>query len=78
MLSFLHWRKLLQIQYWIAGVILLGMVESAIIYFDSLEYNYTGIPNDTTAVFAILFSTLKRTVSRVLVLVVSMGFGVVK
>ena len=54
------------------------MVESATLYFDDLVYNNTGAPNANAAVFGIIVSTLKRTVSRVLVLVVTMGFGVVK
>jgi hypothetical protein len=74
-ISLRHWRKLLQIQLWIAGVILLGMIESATLYFADLEYNNTGSADGT---FGVLISTLKRAVSRVLVLVVAMGFGVVK
>jgi len=35
--SLRHWRKLLAIQNWIAGVIFLGMAESATLYFDALE-----------------------------------------
>lgn len=76
--SLRHWRKLLSIQFWIAGVVFLGMAESATLYFADLEYNNSGLANAGAAVFGILMSTLKRTVSRVLVLVVAMGYGVVK
>jgi hypothetical protein len=73
-----HWRRLLQLQYAIAGVIFLGMTESATWYFDNLDYDVTGQNSMGAIVFGILASTVKRTVSRVLVLVVSLGFGVVK
>lgn len=35
--SFLQWRDLLRIQFWIGGVILLGMLEKAMFY---AEVNY--------------------------------------
>jgi hypothetical protein len=76
--SLRHWRKLLAIQNWIAGVIFLGMAESATLYFKNLAFNGSGNADLGVIVFSILLSALKRTVSRVLVLVVGMGYGVVK
>merc|ERR1712232_1227267 len=77
-LSAIHWSKLLMLQNCIAGVIFLGMVECITWYFDFLSYNITGNFNWGAIVIGVLTSTAKRTVSRLLVLAVSMGFGVVK
>jgi hypothetical protein len=76
--SLRHWRKLLAIQNWIAGVVFLGMAESATVYFENLAYNADGLEDDGVVVFSTLLSAFKLTVSRVLVLVVAMGYGVVK
>lgn len=77
-LSAIHYDKLLVIQNWIAGVIGLGMIETATWYFEYYNYNLTGDYHLGAIVVGILVSTFKRTVSRLLVLVVAMGFGVVK
>jgi len=77
-LSARHWRQLLPLQYCIAGVIALGMIEGATWYFEFLALNLEGETYLSATMIGIAVSTLKRTVSRVLVLVVSMGYGVVK
>mmetsp|Transcript_3288 Transcript_3288/g.5405 ORF Transcript_3288/g.5405 Transcript_3288/m.5405 type:complete len:491 (-) Transcript_3288:20-1492(-) len=77
-LSAIHWSKLLMLQNCISGVILLGMVECVTWYFDFLSYNITGNFNWGAIAIGVFTSTAKRTVSRLLVLAVSMGFGVVK
>lgn len=76
--SLRHWRKLLAIQNWIAAVIFLGMAESGTLYFKHLAYNGNGIDDEGVIVFSTLLTAFKLTVSRVLVLVVAMGYGVVK
>lgn len=77
-LSALHWKELLMLQNCVAAVIFLGMVECVTWYFDFITYNYSGNFNWGAIVVGVLTSTLKRTVSRLLVLVVAMGYGVVK
>uniref|UniRef100_T1H1Z4 GOST seven transmembrane domain-containing protein n=1 Tax=Megaselia scalaris TaxID=36166 RepID=T1H1Z4_MEGSC len=37
--SFLQWRDLLRIQFWIGGVIMLGMLEKAIFYAEKQSIN---------------------------------------
>src|SRR3990167_320809 len=74
----IHWEKLILLQYIISSIIFLGMVESITWYFDFLYYNHHANFHFSAILVGILSSTLKRTSSRVLVLVVSMGFGVVK
>jgi hypothetical protein len=77
-LSIKHWKQLLTIQNYIAGVIALGMIETATLYFDDLGYNISGENYVGAMIVGVIVSTIKRTISRLLVLVVSMGYGVVK
>ncbi|PHU24454.1 hypothetical protein BC332_09561 [Capsicum chinense] len=54
------------------------MLEMAFWYFDYAEFNETGVRPTGTTVWAVTFGTVKRTVSRLVILIVSMGFGVVR
>lgn len=77
-LSIKHRKLLLMVQNWIAAVIGLGLLECVTWYLE-LEYaNASGSRNWAAVEVAIASSVLKRTVSRLLVVVVSMGYGVVK
>uniref|UniRef100_A0A4W4H8A0 GOST seven transmembrane domain-containing protein n=1 Tax=Electrophorus electricus TaxID=8005 RepID=A0A4W4H8A0_ELEEL len=67
-----YWKDLLRIQFWIAGVIFLGMVEMAV-----FSYWLLSIAQGLL-VFAELISALKRTLARLLVIIVSLGYGIVK
>jgi len=73
-----HWKQILQLQNCISLVIFLGMVECVTWYHDFSAYNSSGNFVWGAIVVGVLTSTLKRTLSRLLVLVVSMGYGVVK
>ena len=42
-LAALHWRDLLRIQFWIAGVIFLGMLEKAVCYAEFQSIRYDGV-----------------------------------
>ncbi|CAL8354094.1 unnamed protein product [Lota lota] len=72
-----YWRDLLRIQFWIGGVVFLGMVEKAVYYaeFQSLRYNGQSVQG--AVVFAELLSAVKRTLARVLVIIASLGYGIV-
>ncbi|XP_048480725.1 transmembrane protein 87A isoform X2 [Plutella xylostella] len=74
----LNWRDLLRIQYWIGGVALLGMVESATYYGVYSSINRTGYFNSEAYMFAEWVSVAKRALARMLVIIVSLGFGIVK
>ncbi|CAL9090809.1 unnamed protein product [Musa textilis] len=72
------WTEVMPLQNCITLVIALGMIETTLWYFEYAELNHTGIrPKDITF-WAVTFGAVKRTVSRVLVLIVSMGYGVVR
>ncbi|CAH3174314.1 unnamed protein product [Porites evermanni] len=73
-----QWRDLLRIQFWIGGVIALGMLEKAVFFSEYNNINITGETNPALTIFAELVSCVKRTLARILVIIVSMGFGIVK
>ncbi|XP_077240931.1 uncharacterized protein LOC143881621 [Tasmannia lanceolata] len=72
------WREVLQLQNCITLVIALGMFEMALWYFEYAEFNTTGVRPIGITIWAVTFGAVKRTVSRVIILVVSMGYGVVR
>ncbi|XP_078440843.1 lung seven transmembrane receptor family protein [Wolffia australiana] len=72
------WKEVLQLQNSITLVIALGMLETTLWYFDYAEFNETGVRPMGITVWAVTTGVVRRTVSRVIILVVSMGFGVVR
>ncbi|XP_050213974.1 uncharacterized protein LOC126665272 [Mercurialis annua] len=72
------WKDVIQLHYHITAVIALGMCEMAIWYYEYANFNSTGTRPMGVTLWAVTFSTVKKTLSRLLLLVVSMGFGVVK
>ncbi|XP_068341058.1 uncharacterized protein [Pyrus communis] len=72
------WKDIIQLHYHITAVIALGMCEMAVWYFEYANFNSTGIRPMGITLWAVTFSAVKKTLSRLLLLVVSMGFGVVK
>ncbi|KAL3840762.1 hypothetical protein ACJIZ3_025353 [Penstemon smallii] len=72
------WREVLPLQNCITLVITLGMLEMAFWYFDYAEFNETGVRPTGITVWAVTFGTVKRTVSWLIILIVSMGYGVVR
>lgn len=76
--SFAQWRDLLRIQFWIGGVILLGMMEKAMFYAEYQSINSTGTSVQGAVLLAEWVSCGKRTLARMLVIIVSLGFGIVK
>lgn len=77
-ISMVQWKELLRIQFCIAIVILLGMLEKAIFYGVYQSLNSNGVLERNTFYLAELFSCLKRTLARVLVIIVSCGFEIIK
>ncbi|WVZ65086.1 hypothetical protein U9M48_014507 [Paspalum notatum var. saurae] len=71
------WREVLPLQNCITLVITLGMFEMALWYFEYAEFNETGVRPKGITFWAVTFGTVKRTAAEVIVLIVSMGYGVV-
>ncbi|XP_058001853.1 uncharacterized protein LOC110654706 isoform X1 [Hevea brasiliensis] len=72
------WREVLPLQNCITLVIALGMFEMTLWYFDYAGFNDTGIRKTRITVWAVTFGTIKQTVARLIILMVSMGYGVVR
>ncbi|XP_039273391.2 transmembrane protein 87A-like [Styela clava] len=77
-MSACNFRDLLRVQFWIGGVILLGMIEKAVFYSEYHSVNTTGESVIGAAKFAEVVSAMKRALARMLVIIVSLGFGIVK
>lgn len=77
-MSACNFRDLLRVQFWIGGVILLGMIEKAVFYSEYLSVNTTGESVIGAAKCAEVVSAMKRALARMLVIIVSLGFGIVK
>ncbi|CAF1236747.1 unnamed protein product [Rotaria sordida] len=73
-----YWRELLKIQFWIGGVILIGMIEKSAFLAEYDTVNRHGYKVHVAIVTAEVLSCLKRTVSRMLVIIVALGYGIVK
>ncbi|XP_034531717.1 transmembrane protein 87A-like [Notolabrus celidotus] len=73
-----YWRDLLRIQFWIGAVIILGMLEKAVFYSEYQSIRYKGDYIQGAVIFAELLSALKRSLARILVLIVSLGYGIVR
>ncbi|XP_036291912.1 transmembrane protein 87B isoform X1 [Pipistrellus kuhlii] len=73
-----YWKDILRIQFWIAAVIFLGMLEKALFYAEYQNINSTGLSTQGLLIFAELISAIKRTLARLLVIIMSLGYGIVK
>ncbi|KAB5562279.1 hypothetical protein PHYPO_G00016080 [Pangasianodon hypophthalmus] len=73
-----YWRDLLRIQFWIGAVIVLGMLEKAVFYSEYQSIRYHGAYNQSAVIFAELLSAVKRSLARILLIIVSLGYGIVK
>ncbi|KAL2099304.1 hypothetical protein ACEWY4_005784 [Coilia grayii] len=76
--SVCYWKDLLRIQFWIGAVIFLGMLEKAVFYSEYQSIRYNGDYVQGAVIFAELLSALKRSLARILMLIVSLGYGIVR
>jgi len=72
------WKDIIHLHYHITAVIALGMCEMAVWYFEYANFNSTGTRPMGVTLWAVTFTSVKKTLSRLLLLVVSMGYGVVR
>ncbi|XP_012934809.1 transmembrane protein 87A [Aplysia californica] len=73
-----NWRDLLRVQFWVGGVILLGMLEKAVFFAEYENINKEGQPVQGAIILAELVSCVKRGLARMLVIIVCLGFGIIK
>lgn len=71
---------MIPLQYWISVVILVGMLETTFTYEHYQSWNDHGTANYSMSIgmMGIFFGSLKKALSRVIVLVVAAGYGIVK
>lgn len=73
-----HRQDVLPLQYCITGVIALGLLEMIFWYFDYAYFNNTGARPVGLTTWVVTIGATRRTVSRLLILSISMGYGVVR
>ncbi|KFK33330.1 hypothetical protein AALP_AA5G000200 [Arabis alpina] len=77
--QYLRFRMdILPLQHCITVVILLGLLEMLFWYLDYAHFNNTGTRPLALTTWVVTIGAFRKTVSRILILCVSMGFGVVK
>eukprot|EP00299_Pterocystis_sp_00344_P008120 c2948_g1_i1.p1 GENE.c2948_g1_i1~~c2948_g1_i1.p1 ORF type:complete len:498 (-),score=90.91 c2948_g1_i1:70-1524(-) len=77
-LCVIHRHDLLHLQHYVSVVIMLGLLETMTWYVDYRNFNLTGSRAIGPVIAGVLLSNVKRTLSRLLVLIVCMGYGVMK
>lgn len=73
-----HWAELTTVQGWISVVLGLGLLENAVKFGDYLSWNAAGHRNPATLSAALVLGVTKRALSRALVVMVSLGYSVVR
>ncbi|KAL6513158.1 hypothetical protein OROGR_020644 [Orobanche gracilis] len=73
-----HWDDVLLLQHCITSVIALGLLEMTFWYFDYAYFNTTGIRPVGITTWVVTIGSIRKTISRVLLLCVAMGYGVVR
>ncbi|XP_021909967.1 transmembrane protein 87A [Carica papaya] len=71
-------KDVLQLQHCITSVITLGLFEMILWYFEFVNFNSTGTRPVVITTWVVTVGALRKTVSRLLILCVSMGYGVVR
>ncbi|CAL8997979.1 unnamed protein product [Prunus brigantina] len=72
------WKDVLQLQHCITAVIALGLFEMILWYVDYVNFNNTGMRPIVVTTLVVTVGAVRKTVSRLLILIVSMGYGVVR
>ncbi|KAI1288991.1 hypothetical protein EDD11_009455 [Mortierella claussenii] len=73
-----HWREILMVQHFISGVIFFLMVEMAFNWGYWDDFNKTGESSMTLLVLVSILNSGRNSLSLFMLLIVSMGYGVVK
>ncbi|KAI9225145.1 lung seven transmembrane receptor-domain-containing protein [Blastocladiella britannica] len=76
--SAMHWNEILPIQKYISGVIAFLVFETAINYFYLLDWNNRGEQSWALLVLSALLNSARNSVSLFILLIVSLGYGVLK
>ncbi len=66
------------VQHWISAVLAFGLLETCVEYGYYLDWNDKGTKHVGIAILATVFGTCKRSLSRILVQLVALGYGIVR
>ncbi|CAF0753891.1 unnamed protein product [Brachionus calyciflorus] len=77
-ISFMYWRYSLRVQIWIGGVIILGLMEKAAFLAEYDSVNRNGYSLQLGMIVAEVISCFKRSLARMLVIILSLGFSILK
>lgn len=72
------WKDVLPLQNWITLVIVLGLFEMTLWYLEYLNFNGKGERPVVLTTWVVTVGAVRKTVSRLLLLSLSMGYGVVR
>ena len=75
---YIYKNELIIVQNWISIVLILGTLETSLLYTRHIEWNQLGRPIVWITIFGHLCGIGKRALSRALVLMISLGYGVVR
>lgn len=70
--------QLMPLQMWISAVLVIGMVETSMLFAHYLNWNDDGRPALAITAIGLVCGVVKRAMSRVLVQLVALGYGVVR
>ncbi|EYU35438.1 hypothetical protein MIMGU_mgv1a004871mg [Erythranthe guttata] len=73
-----YWNDVLLLQHCITSVIALGLLEMTFWYLDYAYFNSTGTRPIGITTWVVTIGAVRRTLSRILILSVSMGYGVLR
>ncbi|KAL9245967.1 hypothetical protein vseg_019557 [Gypsophila vaccaria] len=73
-----HWNEVLQLQHCIAAVVALGLLEMFFWYIDYAHFNSSGVRPAVLTSWVVTLGAARSTLARLLILSVSMGYGVVR
>ncbi|XP_044490890.1 transmembrane protein 87B [Mangifera indica] len=72
------WKDILQLQHCITAVITLGLFEMLFWFLEYVNFNNTGMRPVVVTTWVVTIGAIRKTLSRLLILCVSMGYGVVR
>jgi len=72
------WKELLHVQNCITAVLVLCLIEMFTWYLDYVQFNNSGIRQQASFILGLIISVTRRMVSRMLMVAVAKGYGVVK
>lgn len=73
-----HWNEVLQLQHCITVLVTLGLLEMVLWYLEYANFNSTGVRPVILTSWVVTLGAVRKTLSRLLILSVSMGCGVVR